>query len=129
MIFDLNSRGMRPDLVDFDSIYSTRLANPMFNNLCNNTDFRDRFVDRLYQMGTDEFAPQRVNQIVDGYVSEIESPMENHLKRFYGTDNTIFYSEIDNLKYFFDNRPQYIDVIVKNNFPEYSDSNSYVEIE
>ena len=80
-------------------------------------------------MGTDEFAPQRVNQIVDGYVSEIESPMENHLKRFYGTDNTIFYSEIDNLKYFFDNRPQYIDVIVKNNFPEYSDSNSYVEIE
>lgn len=122
MLFDVNWGGMMYDEGDAtrDTIASTRLPSPVFDNLCNNPEFRDAFIARLMSMRENEFAPEHVAKKIDGYAAMMEGPMKEHYMRFFGTDDERFREEAEKLKLFFNERYEYIPVMIEANFPGYA---------
>ncbi len=119
MLFDVNWGGMTYDEGDAtrDTIASTRLPSPVFDNLCNNPEFREAFIARLMSMRENEFAPENVAKKIDSYEVMMEGPMKEHYRRFFGSDDARFHVEAEKLKLFFNERYEYIPEMIEANFP------------
>ncbi len=50
----------------------------------------------------------------------MEGPMKEHYMRFFGTDDERFREEAEKLKLFFNERYEYIPVMIEANFPGYA---------
>ncbi len=118
MLFDVNSTAMERDIVSLDAIASMRTESDLFDNLCNNESFRRSFSKRFLEIADTVFEKERVSGKLTEYTRELEGPMENHFKRFFGTSSEKFYESIGELRFFFDNRRPYIIDSIKNNFGE-----------
>lgn len=118
MLFDVNSTAMERDIVSLDAIASMRAESNLFDNLCNNESFRRSFSKRFLEIADTVFEKEHVSRKLTEYTRELERPMENHFKRFFGTSNEKFYENIEELRFFFDNRRPYIIDSIKNNFGE-----------
>ena len=108
MLFDVNSTAMEKELVEFDSIKYPRETSEVFNSLYNNASFRSDFSNRLIELANTVFEKENVNQKISEYVELMENPMENHFQRFLGESNDKFYEGIEEIRYFFNNRQEYI---------------------
>lgn len=117
ILFDVNWGGMTYEDGDAtrDTIELTRQASPLFDNMCNNPEFREAFIKRLESM-REEFAPEKVSELIDGYVALMADPVNDHNERFLGTDNGIFYEGNENLKKFFRERYDYVPEMIEKNF-------------
>ena len=118
MLFDVNSTAMEEDLISLDAIASMRATSEMFDNLCNNEEFKKAFSKRILEIADTVFEKDLVNTKLNEYIEELEGAIENHFIRFFGTSNELFYETIDQLRIFFDNRRPYIIKSIKKNFGE-----------
>ena len=118
MLFDVNSTAMEESLVDLDCIATMRKSSPLFDNMCNNPFFRQAFAERLLELADTVFLKENVNQKIDEYVELMDIPMEKHFQRFFGTSNEKFHEGIEELRFFFDNRREYVLESIKTNFPD-----------
>ena len=118
MLFDVNSTAMEADLVDLDCIATLRESSELFDNMCNNPSFRQAFADRLIELADTVFLKENVNQRIDKYVELMDMPMEKHFQRFFGTSSAKFYEGIEELRFFFDQRRDYVIKSIKENFTE-----------
>lgn len=107
MLFDVNSTSMGAPSAG-DSIAYAKKHCDLFGSLYENEEFRDAFHNRLIDLATNSFAPENVNQKLDEYEELMDEPMEKHFQRFFGTSNEKFHEGIEELRYFFENRGEYI---------------------
>ena len=123
ILFDVNWGGMTYKDGDAtrDTIALTRQESPIFDNMLNNPGFRKAFIARLESMREHEFAPERVSRMIDEYDTMMEGDIEEHFERFYGTDASRHYEEMEELKRFFNERHEYIPLMIEDNFGEAAD--------
>jgi hypothetical protein len=118
MLFDVNWGGMtcRDGDVTRDSIAWARGQSPLFDNLLNNDEFRQAFTERLMSLRDNEFAPDRVEKKIDELVSTMDEPMDEHYRRFFGTDDARFHEEAEEIARFFRERRDFIPEMIEANF-------------
>lgn len=118
MLFDVNSKSMKKDYYYFDFIEENRKDSKMFDSLCENEEFRRKFSHRIIELTNTIFDKEFVNQKITGYVQVMDKPMEKHLQRFFGASNELFYSGIEEIRYFFNERPPFIEETIVYHFGE-----------
>jgi hypothetical protein len=118
MLFDVNWGGMtcRDGDVTRDSIAWARGQSPLFDNLLNNDEFRQVFTDRLMSLRDNEFAPERVSEKTAELVRIMDDPMDDHYRRFFGTDDARFHEEAEEIERFFRERRDFIPEMIEANF-------------
>ena len=118
ILFDVNFGGLTYKDGDAtrDTIAMTRAESPILDNMLNNGEFREAFINRLMSMRDDEFAPRKVSAVIDGYVSMMEDHMPEHYERFFNSDDEAYYTGIEDLRKFFEKRYEYVPEMVNENF-------------
>lgn len=117
MLFDQNSGGLTSDLTDFDALQNAR-SSPMFNNLCQNKDFREALAKKIIELGKGAFSKNNIDIIISEYIVQLEEPMNLHMQRFWGIDNERFHTRVQSTKDFFDGRFEPIVGCLKKNFSD-----------
>ena len=120
ILFDVNFGGLSYKNGDAtrDTIELTRAMSPLLDNMLNNEEFRQAFIKRLLSMRENEFEPGKVSVMIDGYVEMMKDHMPEYYDRFFSTDDSRFYEDIDDLKQFFAERYEYVPEMVEENFGE-----------
>jgi len=118
-VFDLNanSGSMYERNIDHDTIEYTRSNSPMANRLFDNPQFREEFARRIIDFGQNRFSGEIVQQKIDSYLEELDACYAAHRRRF-GISESEFQERVDNIRYFFDHRYDYVITMLKNHFPE-----------
>lgn len=115
MLFDVNSTAMEDGLVDNDSIKYVREHCDLFGSLYKSNLFREAFISRLLEIANTTFSEEAIEQKLQEYVALMDEPMEKHFQRFFGASNDKFHEGIEELKFFFSNRREYITQSIENN--------------
>ena len=118
MLFDVNSRSMKSHYYYFDYIKENRKNSDMFDSLCENEEFRHKFSERIVELSNTVFEKEYVNQKITQYVELMDQPMKKHFQRFFGTSNELFHSEIEDIRYFYNERKPYIAETIEFHFGE-----------
>lgn len=118
MLFDVNSKSMKSDYYYFDFIEENRKDSKMFDSLCENEEFKRKFSDRIIELTNTIFDKESVNQKITEYVQLMDKPMEKHFQRFFGTSNELFHTEIEGIRFFFNERQPYIAETIVYHFGE-----------
>lgn len=118
ILFDVNFGGLTYKDGDAtrDTIEMTRAESPILDNMLNNPEFREAFIQRLMSMRENEFTPDKVSRVIDGYASMMAPYMPEHFERFFNSDDSMFYDGIEDLKMFFDARYDYVPEMIEKNF-------------
>lgn len=106
MLFDVNSSGsMELNVVSDDTLSTVLEADPVFDSLYQNEQFRRKFAERIQYIGKEVFAPEKCNQFLDQYVQTLREPIAAGNRRFY---NDAKYEEFDrnvtDMRTFFEQR-------------------------
>ena len=109
---------MKSDYYYFDFIEENRKDSKMFDSLCENEEFKRKFSDRIIELTNTIFDKESVNQKITEYVQLMDKPMEKHFQRFFGTSNELFHTEIEGIRFFFNERQPYIVETVVYHFGE-----------
>lgn len=108
IIFDLNSAGFEAEHETISHAISTDL---MFGNMMNNQEVRDKLFQKLKEYGATLFDETEMVQQLEEYETQFADAMRKNDKRFWGEDTLeTFYQEMNNLKFFFKNRKENIDL-------------------
>ena len=118
MLFDVNSKSMKSDYYYFDFIEENRKDSKMFDSLCENDEFRHKFSDRMIELTNSNFDKEMVKQKITEYVQLMDKPIKKHFQRFFGTSNELFHSEIEDIRYFYNERKPYIAETIEFHFGE-----------
>lgn len=117
MLFDVNSDALTTDLISADTFSYVMYKNDIFNNLCQNSEFKKQFTTTFMDLVNTSFSREHVDSTIADYVRFMEKPMELHHKRFFGVkDNQKFLNEVSDIRNFFDHRKPYIVQHLKENF-------------
>lgn len=113
-LYDVNCAMIQPDS---DTIAITINTSDMFFHLCQNEDFKRRFVTTFMDLVNTSFSRENVDTIISECVDQMETPMENHLKRFFAfEDSGRYLEEVAYIQNFFDYRKPYITEYLKQDF-------------
>lgn len=123
MLFDLDKLCYNKELTDYDNVFATingggEMEN-MFASLLKNNEFRQKFHDRLIELSENEYSSQRVDEVINDYLEKCEPAIMLYHKRFDDEEKyTVekLHEEIDGIRYFFENRRQYIDALSEQYF-------------
>lgn len=118
MLFDVNTAAFQDYLVDDDTLAFVMQESRMFENLCDNSNFRADFARRLREMADTIFEQSVVEEKILEYEELMAEPMDNHHQRFFGGSNSMFFSSADSSREFAALRKNYIDVMLKENLGE-----------
>ncbi len=117
MLFDTNSGALTSNLIDANTIASTREKSAMFNNLCQNQDFQRQFVTTFMDLANSVFTTERVDSFISDYLDRMAEPIQIHHRRFGGAkDNTSYLNAVADVKNFLDCRRPYIVQYLKDEF-------------
>lgn len=86
------------------------MQDPLFSSLFQNQEFRAQFAETFVEMAEENFAPERVNRMIDQLYEEYaEGSIASH-QRFVDGDYTEqrYQTEVDVVRDFFNRRPEYI---------------------
>ena len=112
ILFDVNS----PEaLIDYkyDSIGKTIETCPIFNALIKNKSFKEKFIQRIRFLESQVYTPENMNLLIDDWLSIMKDPVFKSNERFlHENANFIFDKEINNIRKFFELRPQYINLYI-----------------
>ena len=86
MLFDVNWGAMDVENAEFDSIEYTMNESPMFANLMQNDDFKNRLLDKIIELSNTVFSCERVKKEISNFRVLMDEPMKNNNLRFYGED-------------------------------------------
>lgn len=115
LMFDVNSGAFDPGIVDWDTIQITRDNSRMFDNLCQNDDFKRQFVGTFVEIMNTSFDDKKVEAVISEHRTFLEIPMSIHLKRFLGAeDSSQFLDAVANIQSFMENRKSYMMEYLKN---------------
>ena len=92
---------------DWDMFSQAVESFPLFKSALRNEEFRSAFVERIKDVGSTDFAPERVEAALDSYVDEWHPYMEDYYHRFRDT-SWAWDMSIDNITGYFQNRYDYI---------------------
>ena len=116
MLFDVDS-ALLSGLISTDSFSIVMDNSLMFNNLCQNEDFKKQFTITFMDLVNTSFSTENVDAVISDYVGQMSEPMNTHLRRFFGSsDNSRFLWVVDDIKIFLHNRRPYIVQYLKDNF-------------
>ena len=115
MLFDVNTDSLRGGLVDHDTLAYVLETCPMFENLSQNSQFRNAFSKRLREIRDSVFEEQLANEKIDEYKLLMTEPMEKHLYRFFNINGEKFREERSDMRAFIALRTDYIDIMLKQN--------------
>ena len=117
VLFDVNTT-LVSDSVAEDTLSITMEQSAMFNNLCQNEEFKRQFVITFMDLANTCFAKDNVDPVISECVQQMEEPMKNHLKRFFGDTmgSNTFPAAIAEIQHFFDDRSTYITRYLKDDF-------------
>ena len=108
---------LSPDMTSADTFTYVLNESPMFNNLCQNEDFKRQFTITFMDLANTTFTNKNVDSVISEYVDLMEEPMNVHLKRFYGTEDAPnFPDAVADVQNFLDNRKPYIVQYLKDDF-------------
>ncbi len=109
MLFDLEL-GMRSKNAKLDTLKRAINNDAMFASLMQNEAFSAMLTDRLLNLATDTFAPERMDDFIDAYEADMADAIEKKYQRFYGeySMDDLFYKGCDEIKEFFRLRQAYI---------------------
>lgn len=79
----------------------------IYIGLKKNAGWRERFAQRYVYLVKNQFAPERLNGILDDYVSQLEPEMQRHIARW-GTPRTMekWHESLDVIRMFINKRPE-----------------------
>ena len=116
ILYDVNL-ALSPDMTSADTFAYVLDESPMFNNLCQNEDFKRQFTITFMDLANTTFTNKNVDSVISEYVDLMEEPMNVHLKRFYGTEDAPnFPDAVADVQNFLDNRKPYIVQYLKDDF-------------
>ena len=86
MMFDLNSPGLIT--TDHDTLNYVLEKDDMFASLWENPTFRQALVERLFYVGQNCFAAEKVDTFINDFMDSMIPVMEKSWARFYGQENS-----------------------------------------
>ena len=91
---------------------------PLFVSLSKNEEFRKAFSDRILEYGRTIFSPESVDQKLDLYAAELTDPMAVGLKRFFGDDSGVDFTETTDteIREFFKHRYGVVEKMLEEHF-------------
>jgi len=110
ILFDMD-HGLKLENAEADIMARALKLNTLFASLMRNEDFQRMFTDRLLEMATDVFAPERMDVLIDNYKADMAQAIEKKYQRFCGKDYTLennFYKGCEDIKTFLRKRQAYI---------------------
>ena len=109
MLFDVE-HGMRPEYAKLDALKRAINHEAMFASLMQNEEFSAMMTERLLNLATDTFAPERMDAFIDAYEADMADAIEKKYQRFYGeySMDDLFYRGCDEVREFFRMRQAYI---------------------
>ena len=109
LLYDVNL-AMITSWEQLDGVQRAINGDPMFASLMDNPDFRAALEDKLVELATVTFEPDRVEAFVEGYKAQMAEAVEKRYKRFYGENKSMnsFYRGCDSIAIFFRKRNSYI---------------------
>lgn len=115
-LYDVNS-ALSPGGAVFDTLSHARNYSAMFDNLCQNEEFRQKFTITLMDFSNTIFTKENVDPVIDECIQLAERPMNVHLKRFFSfEDNSRYLQEMSYIQNFFDERRSYIEQYLREGF-------------
>ena len=76
-----------------------------FYKLCENKEFKDRFYERAKEIINVNFAPARMQSIIDGYVEICQEWVEKTYTRF--NMSNVYADKLKIMQNFYKNRPEH----------------------
>lgn len=119
MLYDCNSKGTASDYTQLDTLELAMSLDPMFASLCENSEFKALFSQRLYDMASEAFSQENYIRCLEKYREEVAPAVAASNLRFYGEDKAReIQDNIRDIALFFQERPAFVDTMIKNNFGE-----------
>ncbi len=113
MVFDMNMEYMSDWLIDFDS-YEKTLSDPFFASMMKNDEVRNRLLDRIFELGENEFSDERIDEIMVDYHDAMDDRIEEDFKRFYEDEAYKQYpAEVEDIVNFVKKRKEYLPEMVE----------------
>ena len=114
MLFDVNYGAMEVANTEFDTIEYLMGDSPMFANLFNNSEFRNKLLDKIEELSNNVFAYDMVQKKILEFRQLMDEPMMYNNKRFYGDGSYDNYlNTIEDISSFFENRGAYVTKMVE----------------
>lgn len=108
LLYDMDGFGLTPTQLDLDTIHTTMRDSPFFSSLMKNEVFRKKLGANILRVGTEYLSPDRIRSFMEEYRNQMADPMKVYYRRFYSSDETMFYTHTDGNLLFFDNRMEYM---------------------
>lgn len=86
MLYDLNSPGLVS--TEHDTLNYVLEKDDMFASLWENPAFREALVERLFYVGQNCFAAEKVDAFIDDYMESMMPKLEKSWARYYGQENS-----------------------------------------
>jgi len=115
LAFDVNSNGMDSELAEVDTIAQAIQSSPMFANLMQNKELRNRLLDKLVWLSEHNYQYDVIDKKISFFKSITDKPMMENIHRFYGEGKYYLYeNEVEDTQCFFKKRGQFISNLVNN---------------
>lgn len=115
VFYDVNSAAISENYIDYDSIGHAKVDYPMFAALMTNDDFRNRFLNRVLELGEKEYSTENVSKEIAYATELLAEPMKYNNMRFFGgePEGHAFEDEMRKIQEFFDARREYVPKMVE----------------
>lgn len=109
VLFDVDSGGKRDvtenPLATMNNQQKWQSFSTIFYKLCENSEFKDRFYERAKEIINVNFAPYRMQSIIDGYVEICQEWVEKTYTRF--NMSNVYADKLNIMRNFYKNRPEH----------------------
>lgn len=108
--------------IKYDNNGNLNYNNTLFENLLKNDDFKQKFVTTFMDIANVNFSPEHASRKLDEMAALYEPLMNDSYSRFgpqwvlqyYNPPKSYFKKEITNIKYYLNNRYNYVQTMIKN---------------
>lgn len=109
VLFDVDAGGKRDvtenPLATMNNQQKWQSFSTIFYKLCENKEFKDRFYERAKEIINVNFAPSRMQSIIDGYDSVCQKWVEKTYTRF--NMSNVYSEKLGIMRHFYNNRPEH----------------------